>query len=174
MVEPIGVEEARAQIRMDGDASRDADLVRYIRDAREWVETYTGQTLIAGDAIETFDAPGKVVTLRAWPIAPTAVTTIVVTDPDGTERLVDGFLDTKVRPAKVRSADGWAMTRTDQQLTIVVRAGYETPAAVPGNLRRAMLLLIAAYDADREGGEVFAASEARARSLCRSFRRNRV
>lgn len=173
MVEPIGIEEARAQIRMDGDASRDADLARYIRDAREWVETYTGQTLIAGDAVETFRVPGRAVTLRAWPIASAAALAIAVVDDDGTEVEVVGALDTARRPATIRSTSGWSMTSADQQLRVTVRAGYE-PGNVPGNLRRAMLLLIAAYDADREGGELFAASEARARSLCRSFRRHRL
>jgi hypothetical protein len=51
-----------------------------------------------------------------------------------------------------------------------MRAGYEAGDAVPGNFRRAMLMLISAYDSDREGGEVFQKAEASARRLCGRLR----
>lgn len=174
MGEPINIEEARAQIRMDGDTSRDADLARYIRDAREWVENYTGQTLIAGDVEETFRTPGRTVALRAWPIAAGAIATVTYVDSDGVEQLVDAHFNASRRPALVYPVGAWPLNRSDQQLRVTVRAGYETADAIPGNMRRAMLLLIAAYDADREGGDLFEKTEIRAKSLCRSFRRTRI
>jgi hypothetical protein len=41
---------------------------------------------------------------------------------------------------------------------------------VPGNFRRAMLVLIAAYDADREGGDILAKADVAATRMCRGFR----
>lgn len=174
MGEPISIEEARAQLRMDGDTSRDADLARYIRDAREWVEDYTGQTLIAGDVEESFRVPGRTVALRAWPIAPGAAVDVACIDADGTARSVDTYVNAAKRPAIVSPVGAWPLNRSDQQLRVTVRAGYETADAIPGNMRRAMLLLIAAYDADREGGDLFEKTEKRAKSLCRSLRRTRI
>jgi hypothetical protein len=58
--------------------------------------------------------------------------------------------------------------------TVTIRVGYESADEVPRDLRRAMLLLIAAYDADREGGDVFAKAEDAARRLCRRYRLHRL
>lgn len=172
MSEPISIEEARSQLRLDGDASRDADLARHIRDAREWVERYTGWTLVARDLTEAFRAPPRAVELKAWPLA-SGVT--VTADIDGV--VTAATINGTVRPARVSAAAParcWPMSSPTSELRITVRAGVETPDDVPGNMRRAMLLLIGAYEADREGGDLFAAAEARARSLCGSYRMRRL
>ena len=66
------------------------------------------------------------------------------------------------------------MVPTGTITTVTVRAGYESPDDVPRDLRRAMLVLIGAYDADREGGDILAKAEASARRLCDRHRLRRL
>lgn len=172
MGEPISIEEARSQLRLDGDASRDADLARYIRDAREWVERYTGWTLVARDRTETFSYGTGMFELLAWPIAPSATAQVEIDGVSYSSLMVRGSRPVRVGPPL--PPQYWPPVWNRSELRITVRAGVETPDDVPGNMRRAMLLLIGAYEADREGGDLFAAAEARARSLCGSYRMRRL
>ncbi len=174
MSEPISIEEARDQLRLDG-GDRDADLARYVRDAREWVERYTGHLLIRQTVTEQFAGTGPAL-LRAWPVAADAPFSASYADTSGNAVAMTGArLDVSRRPARiVPVARAWPFQRTDQPYAVTVEAGYADADTVPGNMRRAMLVLIGAYEADREGGTLFAAAEASARSLCRSYRRRQV
>lgn len=171
MAIPVSLSDAKAHLRVDDD-QRDAELGGFIRDAAAWVERYTGHILVARDVVEQFRG-FRPVALRAWPIVATATAALAYVDLDGVPIAITGTrLDSSRRPARVSPGVGvfWPFYWANQLFTVTVRAGYEAGDVVPGNLRRAMLVLISAYDADREGGEVFAAAEKTARMLCADFR----
>lgn len=175
MALPVTLAQAKAQLRVDGD-EQDVEIDRFIRDAAAWVETHTGHILEARDVTESF-VGFKPVSLRAWPIFDAAVPGVAYVDAGGAAVAVLGArLDLRRRPARVLPAAGafWNFTNADQPFSVTVRAGYENPDDVPGNVRRAMLLLIGAYDADREGGDVFVKAEAAARRLCDRFKKRLV
>jgi uncharacterized phiE125 gp8 family phage protein len=173
MAIPVTLSSAKRQLRMEaGDASRDAEVQGFIDDAAAWVERYTGHILVARDVTEQFHGFGSV-SLRAWPIAATAVPGVGYTDTTGAPvTIVGARLDVSRRPARILPPVGafYPFRDTRQLFTVTIRAGYEPGDAVPGNLRRAMLTLISAYEADRAGGELFQAAEKAARTLCRDYR----
>ena len=168
MAIPVSLADARRQLRLDDtDTSRDTELEQFIADAAAWVELYTGQTLVAADVVEQFLTFERM-QLRAWPVKPDAAVSVNFTDAAGAAITIVGPRVRVVgRPAQVLPAVGTRWPPVGPGVVAVtVRAGYEIGDAVPGSIRRAILVLIAAYDADREGGELFAAAEATARSLC--------
>lgn len=148
----------------------------WVRDAAGWVERYTGHILVAREVTEQlvgFSAGA----LSAWPILPTAVPTVTYSGGAGGGVTVPGArLDLSRRPARVLPAYGsrWPTVPRATPVTVSVRAGYESVGQIPPNFHRAMLVLIAAYDADREGGEIFERAEKTARSLCSSYRLRRL
>jgi len=176
MILPVSLEEAKAQLQLGDDYTRDFEVAGFIEDAAAWVEKFTGLMLGAQDVTEQLSGFGRM-ELRAWPIASTAVPAVAYADATGTPIGVAGVrLDLTRRPARVVPAIGgrWPMVPTGTITTVTVRAGYESPDDVPRDLRRAMLVLIGAYDADREGGDILAKAEASARRLCDRHRLRRL
>lgn len=179
MAFPVSLEDAKRQLRQGGeelDADRHAEVEGFIADAAAWVERYTGRILVAREVTEQFRGFG-VVALRAWPISATAVPGVAYTSADGSPvAIVGARLDVSQRPARVLPPRGpfYSFRSADQLFTVTVRAGYEAVDLVPGEIRRAMLVLIAAYDMDREGGEMFVQAEKTARLLCSQLRLKRV
>jgi uncharacterized phiE125 gp8 family phage protein len=173
MALPVSISDARAQLQLGSDTSRDDELERFIADAAGWVESYTGHILEARGVTEQFRG-FDAVELHAWPIAAASPLTVTFTDANGGSATVIGAaLDISRRPARVLRPLGSYWPRA-QLFTATVRAGYEAPDDVPRDLRRAMLVLIAGYDSDREGGEIFAKAEDTARRLCRRYRIHRL
>lgn len=173
---PVTLVEAKAQLQMDGDDSRDAEIAGFLKDAVDWVEKFTGQILDAREVTEQFRG-FKAVELRAWPIDAGAVPGVAYVDAAGAPVSVIGArLDLSRRPARILPPSGsfFPFRDSDQLFTVTIRAGYEPGAFIPGNFRRAILVLVAAYDADREGGDVLAKAEASARRLCDGFRVRRL
>lgn len=171
MAVPVSLADARRQLRMEADDnSRDAELQPFIDDAAGWVEQYTGHIFVAKDVTDTFDAyDGR---LSGWPIKPNATIAVSYGVPGSLTAITGARLRLSGRPARIRPAAGayWPVLPLGGVVQAVYRAGYEAGDVVPRNLRRAMLVLIGGYDADREGGDVFAAAEETARGLCSSFR----
>jgi uncharacterized phiE125 gp8 family phage protein len=167
MTLPVTLDEAKAQLRVDGN-DQDAEIQGFIADAAAWVEDYTGQILEARDVTEHFRG-FRPVTLRAWPIAADAAVELAYSVNGEPGAPLTALLDASRRPARVLPATGcfWPFINSAQQFTITVRAGYESPDDVPRGLCRAMLVLISAFDADREGGDTFAKAEMAAKRLCR-------
>lgn len=173
MTFPISLDEAKAQLRVDGD-EQDEEINGFIQDAAAWVEDYTGQILVARDVTQQFRGYGAV-DLRAWPIVSGSTVAVAYVDAAGVPVSLTGArLDVSRRPARMLPAGGpfWPFRDTQQLFTVTVRAGYEAPADVPRALCRAMLVMIAAYDADREGGDIFAKAETAAKNLCRPHKRH--
>jgi uncharacterized phiE125 gp8 family phage protein len=177
MAVPVSLEEARRQIRLEADdESRDADLRTWIDDAAGWVEGYTGHLLTEREVTEQV-AGFKPVELRAWPIAPTAVPGLAYLDASGTPIAITSTrLDVSRRPARVFPGTGlfWPFRNSAQPFTVTITAGYADPTDVPRDMKRAMLVLIAAYDADREGGDLLQTAIKTAERLCGRFRLRRV
>lgn len=174
MALPVSLDEAKAQLRADGN-DQDEEIQGFIQDAAAWVENYTGLILEAREITEQFCGFGPVF-LRAWPIAAGASFGGAYVDAAGSPTALTGArLDLSRRPARFLPPAGtsfWPFYSADQLFTVTVRAGYDDPADVPRNIRRAMLVLIAAYNFDREGGDVFAKAEQRAKSLCKGLKRH--
>lgn len=172
MAIPVTIEDARRQIRLaENDDSQDADLLQSIDDAAAWVEKYTGHILVAREVTQEFSGFG-LAPLRAWPVKPSATATVTYLDSSGNvAAFTEMRLGAATRPARIipSPAFGFSAPR-DASMIVTVRAGYEPDDDVPGNFRRAMLILISAYDSDREGGAIFQQAEASARRLCGGFR----
>jgi uncharacterized phiE125 gp8 family phage protein len=173
MAIPVSLEAAKHQLRIELDDTSQDDQVRdWIADAAAWVERYTGHILEARDVEEAFTGFGAL-KLRAWPLKSDAVPVVTYENASGQPVAVtDVRISISRRPGRVvlRPGARWPIHCGHPTVTVTVRAGYEPEDVVPGNFRRAMLILIAAYDGDREGGDVLAKAEKAAKSLCRPFR----
>ncbi|MEH3107146.1 MAG: hypothetical protein PGN09_07650 [Sphingomonas fennica] len=170
MVEPVSIAEARYQARI-GDDATDATVEGYIARARGWVERHTGHLLVERPITVAFDRFDRL-RLREWPVKPE---TAVLTYRDRTGatvplpvRMVAGS-----RPARILPTAGayWPACATEADaISVTVTAGYASASDIPGDLVQAMLVLIAAYYVDREGGEVLAASKKSAAGFCSDYR----
>lgn len=179
MAIPVSLKDAARHLRYeDGEElspGRQTEIEDFITDAATWVERYTGHILVEREIVEPFYGPAPA-RLRAWPIKQGATATIGYTDDDGSEvTLLPRPIDILSRPARFNPPRGVPpFAGPARPYTVTVTAGYAEGDKVPGNFRRAMLVLIAAYDADREGGDLFKKAEATARSLCADYRLRRV
>lgn len=173
MAIPVTLEDAKRQLRIElDDASQDDEILGFIADAAAWVEKYTGHVFAARDVTEVFRG-FRPVMFRAWPITATAMPGVAYTNADGVAVAIPGArIDLSQGRARIVPGTGsfWPFIDSQQVFSVTIRAGYETNDVVPRNLRRAMLVLIAAYDDDREGGDTFSKAEAVARKLCTGFR----
>lgn len=167
---PVSLDDAKHHLRHAGedlDVERQAEIEGFIADAVEWVEGYTGHILVAREVTEQFDGFSRL-QLKAWPVKPEATVTMVYEGMAGETTAISGArIFTVRRPAMIIAAAGtrWP-SGVASTVSVALRAGYEPGDTVPGNIRRAMLILIAAYDGDREGGDLFVKAEETARSLC--------
>jgi uncharacterized phiE125 gp8 family phage protein len=174
MALPVPIEDARRQLRLEpDDDSRDEEINGFVADAAGWVEDYTGHLLTAREVTEQFTG-FRPVDLKAWPIAADAVPGVAYLGSDGAEIAITGArIDVSRRPARVLPGTGifWPFRDSMQAFTVTIMAGYADPENIPRNLKRAMLILISAYDSDREGGDLFLKAEETAKGLCRGKRR---
>lgn len=177
MALPVDLMEAKKHLQLDSDAfGADYEVAGMIEDAAAWVETYTGHILEARDVTETLSGFERM-ELRAWPIMPSTVVGIAYTDSTGAPiGIAAARLDVSSRPARVLPPFGsrWPIVPKGTIVTATFRAGYEKVDDVPRDFRRAMLILIAGYDSDREGGDLAAKSEATAARLCGRHRLRRL
>ncbi|MCT8002982.1 phage head-tail connector protein [Sphingomonas sanguinis] len=168
----VSLEDARRQLRLGSDTSRDDELRGWIADATGFIEDYTGHTLSLRNVTQTFTG-FDTMALRAWPVAASAVPVVTYADQAGQAVAVPAArIDVSRRPVRAVPKIGtrWPSVAAGTTVTVTVAAGYASADDVPRNFRRAALLLIGAYDADREGGEIMAEAEKRARSLCSNKR----
>lgn len=166
MVEPVSLELAKQHLR----AGDDEDLVinRCIKDARGWVEAYTGQILTPrrlSVAIDHFTDQ-----IPVWPVA--AVFAVTYVDAAGATitlpTSVYGHAAIR-RPARLtlKSGQRWpSLYAGSGQITVDLDAGYDDPEDIPPGLIRAMLMLIGGYYADRETGGLSENVEKSAQLAC--------
>ncbi|WP_428700365.1 head-tail connector protein [Stappia sp.] len=152
--EPVTLEEARAQLRLTGEAE-DGLLGRLIAAARAQVERATRRALVTQGWRLYLDAwpPGRVVRLPVAPVA--TVETVTVYDGDGVPVALDPQvyrLDGAAEPPRLKVAAGAPAGMTGfNGIEIDFIAGYGgDAAAVPQPLRHAVLLLVAHWFEHRE------------------------
>jgi uncharacterized phiE125 gp8 family phage protein len=171
MAEPITLDEARINARVT--STRENDLINgWIVTGREWVEEYTGHTLVPREIRDSFDHFGTL-KLSGWPIADDA--SIVITYlSGGTEEPLSGYrLAIGRRPALlVPGVASWRRGLcTSDAVWATYTAGYPTPAQVPAKMKSAILLIVKGLYDDRV---LTPEVEAAAKALCRHYRLRRV
>lgn len=170
---PVSLPDAKQQLRIEfDDVSRDDEIQGYINDAVAWVEEYTGHVLVERDVTAEFSSFDDI-SFREWPIAASAVPIVTYAASGGPATSVTDVQARIVRrPVRVRrwNGAGWPSLPSGNTVSVTIRAGYPDGAVVPPVFRRAMLMLIGAYDDDREGGDTIEKAEATARTICRGLR----
>ncbi len=177
LVEPVTLAQAKQHLRITDD-SQDMIVAGYISAARDWVEKFTGVLLAEREVAEGLDGLLPGVALRAWPITRATPVRVSYRTAYGEDQLItDAVVASAVRPARLFPAarSHWPLVGGGGGAAYaIVTAGFPDPADVPSVLRQAMLILIGAYDADREGGDLLLKSEAAARRLCSQYRMRRL
>jgi uncharacterized phiE125 gp8 family phage protein len=126
----------------------DAQLQALEQAAQRHVETYLGRAVLQRTRRAWYDGPftGPVVLL---PEPATSITSLTVYDEEDTPTTVAATVyqkDTVSRPARIvlRSGQSWPVDlREAHAIAIEYVDGWATGAAVPANIRQALLLLIA-------------------------------
>lgn len=155
-VEPVTLEEAKAQLRIDGD-EEDALLATLITVARLHIERSLDRCLITQSWAWYLDAWPRALHI-ALPMAPvqavTAITTFAVDDAESAFDADDYFVDADGEPARVvlRGALAWPTPgRRANGIKVAFTAGYgDTGGDVPAPLRQALLMLVAHWQERRE------------------------
>lgn len=167
--EPVSLADAKAHLRVNSSADNSL-IEEAIVSAREWVEGFTGMILVRRVVTERIGAFADHTKLRAWPIADDQPLTISYSDTAGVNQAIaDAQLSTAGRPARIypAAASYWPPRHAIfGDIVVTFTAGFADPADVPMILKRAMLTMLTAFYEDREGGEMFAASEKAAMALC--------
>ena len=160
-VEPVSIEQARAQIGLDSaDTSMDTLLISLITVAREYVEKKTGRTMITGAWTGYLDGFFENEIL-IWKLPITEITSVKYYDVDNVIKTLtvnqDYYIDIKSEPARIYPAYGKSWPATFQKpnaVEIAFKAGYADADSVPKSLVAAMLLIIGHLEANR-GDEGF-------------------
>lgn len=152
----ITAETARWHLSVDG-TDQDDMIADQLASAQDFVERYTGQYLTLRPVTEIWDTFERL-TLRAWPIAADAVVALTYRDNAGDEQAFETFrLDVSSRPGRLLAPFGgrWPIASTAcAVITATFLAGYASADEVPATMKRAVLVLLGGYFADREGGEI--------------------
>jgi len=125
--EPVTLAEAKAFCRIDG-ADEDALVDALIAAARLQVESLTGRALIAQTWRLTMACAPRLVELPVIPVA------ALVAAPDGA----------------VLQGDAVLLVEPVDELTVDYTAGYGAAADVPGDLKQAVLTLVAYWYENRD------------------------
>lgn len=158
-VEPVGVDEAKAHLRIDG-ASEDALIASLVLTSRLHIEAALGLALVDQSWRLILDAWPKdgIVKLPLSPV--TAVSEIRVRDSAGVGTIVDaGSYDVALvgRPQRiVGKSAGWPKPGLRAAgIEIDLAAGYGASADdVPAPIRHALLLLVAHWYEHRDPFEI--------------------
>lgn len=159
-IEPLGLDEAKTQLRVDG-TTEDAHILALISAVRVEAETIARRAFVT----QTWD-----LTLDAWPSASVielpypplqSVISITYIDSDNVTHTMatsDYFVDIDGDPGRVCLAHGaaWPGGTLRPRAAIKIRfvAGWSDPYQVPANYRQAMLLGLSAYYENRGDAEM--------------------
>ena len=155
-IEPISLDEAKAQCRVDG-AADDALITLYIQAARYACEELLCSALITQDwaqNIDEFQVAGDIKLLKP-PVQ--SIVSVTYIDTAGATQVLapEAYaLDRATGPGWLFPADGTEWPSTDDvinSVTITMRCGFgDAAASVPGPIRAWMLLTIGTLYAQRE------------------------
>ena len=153
-VEPVSLDDAKAQLRITHDSEDDL-IAGLIHAARDEVEAGTGLALITQSWRLTRDCwprGGRIALLRN-PVR--QVLSVTAYDDSGAASLIDPSsysVDTDARPARLLLGTSPGALRVMNGLEIDFTAGFgDTADAVPDRLKRAILLLVAHWYEFRAG-----------------------
>jgi uncharacterized phiE125 gp8 family phage protein len=156
--EPVDLTEAKDHLRIDDTAS-DTWLTDKIAAARAHFEDVTGQLLVTQTIDWILDAfPLETLVLPRAPVA--SVTSIKHLDADGVEQTLDASKyrfaagsNPPRRPGRITPAynESWPTTRlVVDAVTVRLVVGYGAAAAVPGDIKLAILQLLGHWYENRE------------------------
>ena len=151
--EPVTLIEAKDHLKEETTAN-DAIISDAIVDARQWAEEYTGRQFVT--ATWEWFLDGFCPSFRV-PLPPLqSVTSIKYLDTAGAEQTLDAAtyrVDAVSEPGRIALDYGksWPSTYSViNAVTVRFAAGYGAPAAVPGPIKRAMLILIGEFFEQRK------------------------
>lgn len=150
--EPVSLAEAKAYLKVD-DSAEDGLITTLIGAARLHVEGVTGQALLAQSWRVVLDAwpENRMVKLPVTPFM--AVTEIMAYDDNGGGHAVPlaQFLSEPDRLLLPDAVAGMPALRARQGIEIDYVAGFGTePAAVPADIRQALLVLVGYWHEHRD------------------------
>ena len=150
LVEPISIDQARMQCRIDDDVE-DELIAQKIRSAREWVERHTGRVLAQRTLTMGFGSWGKALTIWRRPVV--SVDAIAFNGVDGDSTFPDFGTALGIYPTRIVPASGkcWPKLRAGGGITVAYTAGYEA-GQVPQLYIEAMQVLVAGMMTERTGG----------------------
>jgi uncharacterized phiE125 gp8 family phage protein len=162
--EPLTVDEIRTHLRLDvldteNQSLEDFSLMEMAAAARESAEIYTGLTIAyRRKSLSITEFPLEEINLNTWPV--NNIVSITYIDENGATQTLDAnkyILDSVDKPSKVYAKEPWPKTKRDtpNTVTIVFDAGFTdelspNPYPTPKTVKRAILLLIGHYYANRE------------------------
>lgn len=179
-VYPIDLSLAKEQVRIDPDLTdQDGVLSAYIGAATEWVEEYTGRSLMTQTwQMALCDFPSRVWLPRSVPLA--SVTHVKYYDTANALTTLSASVYTLpsfAEPACLTLVDGqvWpSVYQRDDAVQIEYITGASDPNDVPLPLRQAIQLLVGHWYANREDvitGTIANQIPMAAESLCAPYRR---
>jgi len=154
--EPLTIAEAKAHLRVDGDHD-DSFISSLIITSRLQIEAALGLALITQSWRFTLDAwpAGRTIELPMRPVhSVAAVTAWAPGEPDVTLAPTTYVVDGNAVPARMMlTAALPELTHATRGIAIDFTAGFGDAAAVPQNIKQALLLLVAHWYENREPRE---------------------
>lgn len=165
LVEPVAVELARKQCRLDDDAEDDL-ITQKIRAARRWVEDYTGRVFAQQTLVAHFRSWGAYLEISRRPVI--SIDAIAYNGADGDAIYSGAAYSVGVNPLRIYAGDsGVPSLRTGGGITVAYTAGYDA-GEVDDCVIEAILVLVGGMMTDREGA--YEASRKAAISLIERLR----
>lgn len=148
LVEPVSVELAREQCRLDPDEA-DALIAQKISAAREWVEDYTGRIIAQQTLVAHFRSWGQYLEIPRRPVI--SIDAIVYNgDPDDGS-YIDGRFALGPYPLRILAGPvGFPALRAGGSITVAYTAGYDA-GEVPKVMIEAILVLVGGMMSERDG-----------------------
>lgn len=129
-----------------GDTSRDVELTAELAAALAHAEVYCGIRILPQTVDMTCSGFCDLARLPAAPLR--AISAISYVDPAGAPQTLGGsvyeaHLDGLMPSIALAYGAAWPAIRPGSRITVTATAGYATPAAVPGDMLMALILLVA-------------------------------
>lgn len=155
MAEPVSLTEAKAQCRMETDASDDTFITSLIAPARAYVERVSTYGLVAGSRVFTFAKWGDFLEIYLRPI--TSVTSVAYADDAGDAQTYTGYLaPIGVYPFRIFHAvgDEFPAIAAGTSIVVTVAAGAVDSSSQEYLIaKRAILILIGHWFEYREAAQ---------------------
>jgi uncharacterized phiE125 gp8 family phage protein len=150
--EPVTLDEAKLHLRVD-HAEEDSLIALYIQSARQYVEKVTNRILMTSTVQEFYnDYIPCSLELRFSPVQ--SLTFLKYMDEDEVLQTIDAAdydKDLNSEPSVITPKLSWpAVAAVKQVAEVEYVAGYESAAAVPANIKSAILLLVGEMYETRE------------------------